>query len=150
MRSKIRKHEQVDYLLVDHGLTKRICWRRERKRKEQLDDARSIVDYEGKSNDFFSSLLPARSKPNRLFRSHIRGTAFTLDFYVLPLFCPRITILPSPLTTRGSPLRINKEEQTRADRSKSILPVVFSSIEKVRPFLSLFSSTRNRSIFKFL
>lgn len=49
--------------------------------------------------------------------------------------------------TRGSPLRINKEEQTRADRSKSILSVVFSSIEKVRPFLSFFLSTRNRSIF---
>lgn len=75
--------------------------------RSRLDDALSNVDYEGKSNDFFSFssllLLPARSKPT-CSGSRIRGPAFTFDFYMLPFLPPHESqpTNPSPLTPRAS------------------------------------------------
>lgn len=116
--------------------------------RSRLDDALSNVDYEGKSNDFFSFssllLLPARSKPT-CSGSRIRGPAFTFDFLHAPFSAPaRIATYESFSSHSTSLLSyINKEEQTSEPIvSKSILHCIF--FHREGEIFSLFSKLKIR------
>lgn len=126
------------------------CAGHERKRKGQSDDARSIMDYEGKSNDSVSFVALARPSlfKTARFRSYIRGPLSLLIFFTsfFPSAPASTHILPLSLYPVWTLVHIN--EMIRRERMHRIalssssgviscnLVLSCISVEKVRVALA--------------